>query len=140
MTIWDDPRADLILTAEWNRGATTREIAATLTAAGLPATKNAVISRANRRREELGIKARLRPLPAYLTTSFLKLRELPEGPTGCRYITGDPDGIFTKWCDAPMKPGSSYCSDHHSICWTPSTPPSKKPFAFTPSKPQGSAA
>lgn len=45
---------------------------------------------------------------------------------GCRYIEGDPiptegqshDDLY---CNAPKKPGSAYCDEHHKLCWVPHT-------------------
>lgn len=40
------------------------------------------------------------------------------GPFECRWIEGD-DGMC---CAAVTKPGSSYCAEHHAICWVKPLP------------------
>jgi len=42
----------------------------------------------------------------------------PRDPVGCRYIAGDPKGEWS-YCNAPQKPGSSYCPEHHALCCVP---------------------
>lgn len=46
------------------------------------------------------------------------------GPNDCRYIFGDPGrgGIETKFCGKPCKEGSSYCEEHHRLCFDGKAP------------------
>lgn len=39
----------------------------------------------------------------------------PHEPVGCRYISGDPKGVWS-YCQEPQKPGSSMCPRHHAKC------------------------
>lgn len=40
------------------------------------------------------------------------------GHNHCRFIEGEPtaDALY---CGAPVKPGASYCTEHHARCWSP---------------------
>jgi hypothetical protein len=42
-------------------------------------------------------------------------------PSQCRYPVGDWNGPVERkfYCGAPKKPGSSFCPDHHLVCWVP---------------------
>lgn len=40
-------------------------------------------------------------------------------PAHCRFVYGDPRADYF-FCGGLVKPGSSYCPFHHSICWTKS--------------------
>lgn len=44
----------------------------------------------------------------------------------CQFIEGEPSADDTCKCNAPVKPGSSYCPEHHERCWLP-PPPKPKP-------------
>lgn len=35
----------------------------------------------------------------------------------CQFIPGEPAGAETVFCCAPVRPGSSYCAEHHAVCW-----------------------
>jgi hypothetical protein len=38
---------------------------------------------------------------------------------GCRHISGEPTPIRSGlWCGAPCLRDSSYCEEHHFVCWT----------------------
>lgn len=38
--------------------------------------------------------------------------------TGCRYIIGELKSDEPwRYCNAPRRDGSSYCKDHHAICY-----------------------
>ena len=38
-------------------------------------------------------------------------------PATCQWIEGEPRE--RAFCGAPVKPGSSYCEEHHALCWRP---------------------
>jgi GcrA cell cycle regulator len=69
--------------------------------------------------------ATLRPAPAAVAPVALAMPALParlvasRPARACRYIAGQPAGLATLYCDAPTRPGSSYCPHHHAICWVP---------------------
>jgi hypothetical protein len=50
-----------------------------------------------------------RPVPAINPNRF------------CRFIAGEPAGLATLYCEAPCRAGSSYCPDHHAVCFLPWT-------------------
>jgi len=55
---------------------------------------------------------RLEALPSAMKTD--EPRDLHD-PIGCRYIAGDPRGTWA-YCNKPVRPGSSYCAEHHALC------------------------
>ncbi|MBN2752619.1 MAG: hypothetical protein JXQ84_07910 [Rhodospirillaceae bacterium] len=46
---------------------------------------------------------------------ILKEEAHPHNPLGCRYIDGDPKGVWA-YCNRPQRPGSPYCEEHHALC------------------------
>jgi len=40
-------------------------------------------------------------------------------PAACQFIAGEPAPSDTGKCGLPVRPGSSFCSLHHAICWFP---------------------
>ena len=97
---------DRILEAGHKAGKFARDIAAELTAAGYPATKNTVLGRVFRNGWS-SITAK--PAPVDLTV-----------PTGCRWIHGEAAGFQSKWCDAPIsRPGESWCEEHRARVFRP---------------------
>lgn len=40
----------------------------------------------------------------------------PHDPVGCRYIEGDPHGVWS-YCQETQREGSSYCERHHARCF-----------------------
>lgn len=38
---------------------------------------------------------------------------------GCQWIFGEPAGDRTRYCGRPVKPGKSYCPDHHAASIDP---------------------
>jgi GcrA cell cycle regulator len=58
--------------------------------------------------------------PAAPALPALPARLMASRPArACRYIAGQPAGLATVYCDAPTRPGSSYCPHHHARCWVP---------------------
>ena len=47
------------------------------------------------------------------TLSFSQLRK-----NSCRFVLNDGKPSSFLFCSAPMKVGSSYCEEHHKICYT----------------------
>jgi hypothetical protein len=47
------------------------------------------------------------------TLSFSQLRK-----NSCRFVLNDGKPSSFLFCSAPMKAGSSYCEEHHKICYT----------------------
>jgi hypothetical protein len=47
-------------------------------------------------------------------------------PRGCRFIQGDVKEGGWRYCQAPRRPGSSYCEEHHALTHLP--PGSLKPL------------
>jgi hypothetical protein len=43
----------------------------------------------------------------------------PREPVGCRWIDGDVRSGAWGYCQAPQRPGSSYCGHHHGVAWVP---------------------
>lgn len=111
---WTD-EFDAILKDEWSKGTPARQIAEILTAQGFPQTKNGILGRAHRKGlpKHKDASERRDVPPSIIRPDFSK----PLAPTGCRYIHGDAAGWQSKWCDAPERPGSSYCDAHHFQCW-----------------------
>lgn len=59
----------------------------------------------------------------------------------CRYPIGELFDPNFKFCCAPKKPGSSYCEEHHNICWRPVPNDRrgiKKAFSLPPLRPLAS--
>ena len=54
--------------------------------------------------------------------SLLKL-----GAKDCRFPLGPKLAAAELFCAAPVRAGSSYCTEHHALCWTPATRP-KRPM------------
>lgn len=40
----------------------------------------------------------------------------------CQYPTGEVRSPGFRFCEAPTRQGSSYCAEHHAICWRPFQP------------------
>src|SRR5690606_34908809 len=53
---------------------------------------------------------------AALPAEAPRLRLEALGPHDCRWIDGDPKGDHS-YCGAPVKPGTSWCPDHHARVW-----------------------
>ena len=47
------------------------------------------------------------------TLNFDQLRK-----NSCRFVLNDGKPSSFLFCSAPMKAGSSYCEEHHKICYT----------------------
>lgn len=45
----------------------------------------------------------------------------------CAYPTGDPKHSDFHFCGLLVKPGSSYCLEHHAVCWKAYTLPANVP-------------
>jgi GcrA cell cycle regulator len=59
----------------------------------------------------------------------------------CRYPIGELSDPNFKFCCAPKKPGSSYCQEHHELCWRPVPNDRrgiKKAFSLPPVRPLAS--
>ncbi len=82
------------------------------------ATKRAPRNSANQvRRPKITVEEiKLRCVDIVCATPF-------EDVTGCRYTTSD--GAPFLFCDGPQQPGSSFCPNHHALCWV-------KPIATAP--------
>lgn len=46
----------------------------------------------------------------------------------CRFPIGDPCSEAFKLCGHPPKTGSSYCADHHRVCYMPTMPHRRKDY------------
>lgn len=46
---------------------------------------------------------------------YERLRPGPHDAVGCRYIIGDPHGLW-RYCNRPRESGSSYCDEHRELC------------------------
>lgn len=60
----------------------------------------------------------------YGASGFVSMVPLPQVVPligGCQYIEGDPLELLRRkidpYCGKPRKDGSSYCAEHHKICW-----------------------
>jgi hypothetical protein len=113
LQVWT-PEADAILSREWEKGTSARDIASMLTTPEKPVSRNSVLGRAYRKGFATHEKGVLRKTPA-------PCRAAPnDGPTGCRYIHGEPNGYQTKWCDAPVSEiGGSWCAEHRALVYRP---------------------
>jgi len=89
----------------WKDGWTTRDIAAEL--GGV--TRNAVIGKAHR----LGLSQRPQPVKKHDEEIDVKRAE-----RACQFIAGDICDDAHK-CGETVKHGSSYCPEHHAVCWRP---------------------
>ena len=51
--------------------------------------------------------------------AYPNMKPLVEAPParGCQYIAGEPCGLDTLYCAEPVEPGSSYCAQHHKLCY-----------------------
>ncbi len=59
---------------------------------------------------------------AYMVWGPIKMNTpgTEHNPSGCLYLFGEPKEM--NWCNKPRKPKSSYCEEHHAVCWvTPGT-------------------
>lgn len=67
-----------------------------------------------------------RDTPVISIRDAIAARSPPSGPApiigGCKFISGDPiielRAKRSPYCDAKRIEGSSYCREHHNICWT----------------------
>lgn len=127
-----DAEADAVLLAGWKANLTARSIAAKLTETGFPTTKNGVLGRLFRLRqdgEEMGLRqAATRGLPE-VKQPWWKLF-MDQDKDGCRYPEGDPSTDAFRFCDEPRRQGSSYCTHHHSIAWVKPEPKQALPNPF----------
>lgn len=91
---------------------------------GLPGRSDA--SRASRKptvKRELYTRPKRKPKPAIVNKATgeppsLRLTIDDLRSNTCRYIAGQPDEHAT-YCGHRTRPASSYCPQHHSLCWTP---------------------
>lgn len=47
-------------------------------------------------------------------------------PRSCRYIVSGNNAKEFLFCNAPKRDGSSYCADHHKLCYVPMSAPKYK--------------
>lgn len=60
------------------------------------------------------------PSPNYLRTyGQRRMSQSMPAPTTCRYIAGERPYGDHPWCDAPTVKDSSYCAEHHAVCFVP---------------------
>ena len=106
---WAAYTSDL-LTHYWN----VEKLSAGECARRLGVSRNAVIGRAHR----LGLDARESPI---------KRPGKPVEQPGlkCEFGIGDPKDPTFKFCGAAKRPGSSYCSKHHAVCFVSRAPASQ---------------
>lgn len=74
---------------------------------GVALTKNAILGKRFRTRPE---KPKERPAMDLFGKGIEEL-----GDKDCRYAFGESAPY--RFCSAPRKPGSSYCTKHHEVCW-----------------------
>lgn len=109
---WTEERSDF-LKENWGV-MSSRQIAAYF---GDGCTRNAVISKA--KRLDLGES----PLVTFgkqqqIVRDLRKGRPLASAPKGCQWPLWGPDEKPThQYCGSDVKPGSSYCAEHHAICY-----------------------
>jgi GcrA cell cycle regulator len=60
--------------------------------------------------------------PKTVEVATLDIRLVDLEPGQCRFACTRVDNEW-RFCGQPKKDGSSYCSDHHSLCWTPRKAP-----------------
>lgn len=58
----------------------------------------------------------------------LNPKPLVWAPSSCQYIAGEPSAKDSVKCGKPLRPGSSYCAEHHALCNRPA-PPSREAVA-----------
>jgi GcrA cell cycle regulator len=110
-----------------NHGKLTRPKAKLLPVVSLPASepvyrktayKGSLLT-AQLRREELEA-ASAQPLsPGKVNSKFKGVSILDLELGECRYPKGPLPAIGYVFCGQPVKHGSSYCPECHSVCWTP---------------------
>lgn len=102
---WSERRTAL-LTSMWAEGVATREIGRQLNC-----TKNAAIGKAHRLDLPPHVNGTVyRPIVRAEPAWWGQIRE-----GGCSYDIGD--GNVFSFCGAELRPGSSYCCEHHAIVW-----------------------
>lgn len=63
--------------------------------------------------------------PKTVDVATLDIRLVDLEPAQCRFACIRVDNEW-RFCGHPVKAGSSYCSEHHALCWNPRVAPVKQ--------------
>lgn len=63
----------------------------------------------------MGQQARVAAGRVKLPKSLCEVRTIPGSP--CNWVMEHRGPLLVRYCDAPTREGSSYCPEHHAVCY-----------------------
>lgn len=88
---------------------------------GLPVSRDVLQRRARKANKPPPVYFTAKPKPAPVRRIPAPVRApLPDGMIHktCQYIAGQPTRADSCKCGRRVAPGSSYCAEHHALCWS----------------------